>query len=226
MRINVSGAIVPNDDAWIYDWLGMDCCSPGKVAESLTQAAGQDVDVYINSGGGNIFAGSEIYEALRQYTGKLRLHIVGLAGSAASVIACAGWCDMAPTAMMMVHNVSVDGVGGDYHEMDRAGEMLRKANGAIAAAYIAKTGMAEADALALMDKETWMTAQDALDKKLVDAIAAPAKAAVKMAAAADACLLPEKTMERIRNTVKPPAAQKLAARVKILELKGVPKNET
>ena len=219
MKINIMGAIVPNDDAWVYAYLDMQCCSPALVADALAEAAGQNVDVYINSGGGDIFAGSEIYAALRAYTGQLRLHVVGLAGSAASVIACAGWCDMSPTAMMMVHNVSA-GASGDYHDMERCAETLKKANAAMAAAYVAKTGMSEADALAMMDKETWMTAQDALDKKLVDAIAEPAPTALSMTAAAEGCLLSAETVERIRNTVKSPAARKLAAEIEILKLKG------
>ena len=141
------------------------------------------------------------------------------AGSAASVIACAGWCDMSPTAMMMVHNVSA-GASGDYHDMERCAETLKKANAAMAAAYVAKTGMSEADALAMMDRETWMTAQDALDKKLVDAIAEPAPTALSMTAAAEGCLLSAETVERIRNTVKSPAARKLAAEIEIWKVKG------
>lgn len=165
MRINVYGDIVNNDDAWIYDYFSMDCSCPARVTAALQEAGGQPVDVYINSGGGDIFAGSEIYSAIRGYTGKVTLHVVGLAASAASVIACAGRCLISPTAMMMVHNVSAT-ANGDCHDMDKTAETLRKANSAIAAAYVAKTGMTEEEALAMMDHETWITAKEAVAHKL------------------------------------------------------------
>jgi ATP-dependent protease ClpP protease subunit len=96
--------------------------------------------------------------------------VVGLAASAASVIACAGKSDIAPTAQMMVHNVST-WAAGNYHDMDHASNMLKQANRAIAAAYTEKSGMSEKDALDLMDAETWITAQDAVDYGLIDKIA-------------------------------------------------------
>lgn len=218
MRINVFGDIVPNDDAWIYDWLEMDCCCPNRVTAALEDAAGQAVDVYINSGGGDIFAGSEIYSALRGYKGSVTVHVVGLAASAASVIACAGRCIMSPTAMMMVHNVS-SAASGDYHEMDKAAELLRKANNAIASAYVAKTGMAEADALAMMDKETWLTAAEAVTYKLADAVEEPAAKPTQMAASMGRALSAE-TLQHIRDTVKSPAARKAQAEINILKLRG------
>lgn len=216
MRLNIYGDIVPNDDAWIYDYLEMDCTCPSRVAAALEDAKGQPVDVYINSGGGDIFAGSEIYSAIRSYTGQTTLHVVGLAASAASVIACAGRCFISPTAMMMVHNVSGT-FGGDCHDMDKAAEVLRQANSAIAAAYVAKTGMTEEKALAMMDHETWITAKQAVDRKLVDGIEEEAKQPTQMVAAIGMALS-AKTKQRIRDTVKSPAAQKAQAEIDILKL--------
>lgn len=218
MRLNIYGDIVPNNDAWIYDYLEMDCTCPSRVVAALEDAKGQPVDVYINSGGGDIFAGSEIYSAIRSYTGKTTLHVVGLAASAASVIACAGQCLISPTAMMMVHNVSGT-FGGDCHDMDKAAELLRKANSAISAAYVAKTGMTEEEALAMMDHETWITAKQAVEHKLADAIEEPAKQPTQMAASMGMALSDE-IKQRIRNTVKSPAARKAQAEVNILKLRG------
>lgn len=218
MRLNIYGDIVPNNDAWIYDYLEMDCTCPSRVVAALEDAKGQPVDVYINSGGGDIFAGSEIYSAIRSYTGKTTLHVVGLAASAASVIACAGQCLISPTAMMMVHNVTGT-FGGDCHDMDKAAELLRKANSAISAAYVAKTGMTEEEALAMMDHETWITAKQAVEHKLADAIEEPAKQPTQMAASMGMALSDE-IKQRIRNTVKSPAARKAQAEVNILKLRG------
>ncbi|WP_102342286.1 head maturation protease, ClpP-related [Galactobacillus timonensis] len=171
--INVRGVIVSDDDAWIYDYMGMTQTHPSAVSDAIASAdANEPLDVYINSPGGEINAGSEIYSALKRAGDRVHIHITGEAASAASVIAMAGWCDMEPTARMMVHNVSTT-ASGDYRDMDAASEALKTANRAIAAAYVAKTGMTEKDALSLMDHETWLTAQDALDYGLIDAISAP-----------------------------------------------------
>lgn len=170
MKIDIKGAIVSNDDAWIYDLFGETYTSPKNVSAALEEANGDDVDIEINSGGGDVFAGSEIYAAIRSYPGTVNIHVVGLAASAASVIACAGKSDIAPTAQMMVHNVSTQ-AAGNYHDMDYASSMLKQANRAIAAAYVEKSGMSEKDALDLMDAETWITAQDAVDYGLIDKIA-------------------------------------------------------
>ena len=193
MRIDVKGTIVPTDDAWIYDWFGESYTSPATVAKAIADANGEDLDIDINSGGGDVFAGSEIYSALRAYKGNVNIHVVGLAASAASVIACAGHSDIAPTAQVMVHNVSTY-AAGNYHDMDKASDMLQQANRAIAAAYVAKSGMTEQEALDLMDAESWLTAQDAVDRGLIDEIAGSqnsnAGEPVRMAASVSGMLPP------------------------------------
>lgn len=193
MKIDVKGAIVDNSDGWIYDWFGEDYTSPAKVAAAIEEAKGEDLDIEINSGGGSVFAGSEIYSALRAYKGNVNIHVVGLAASAASVIACAGHSDIAPTAQIMVHNVSTY-TAGNYHDVDQASTMLQQANRAIAAAYVEKSGMSEKDALDLMDAETWLTAQDAVEYGLIDEIAGTknsnAGEPVRMAASVSGMLPP------------------------------------
>lgn len=76
MKIDIKGAIVPNDDAWIYDWFGETYTSPKNVSAALEEANGEDVDIEINSGGGDVFAGSEIYAAIRAYPGTVNIHVV------------------------------------------------------------------------------------------------------------------------------------------------------
>lgn len=170
MKIDVKGVIVPNDEAWIYKWFGEDHTSPSMVASKLQEADGEDVDIDINSLGGDVWSGSEIYSAIREYKGNITIHVVGIAASAASMIACAGKSDIAPTGQMMVHNTATR-AAGDYHEMDKSSERLRKANKAVAAAYITKSGMSEKEALDMMDVETWLTAEEAVEYGLIDAIA-------------------------------------------------------
>ncbi|WP_277669094.1 head maturation protease, ClpP-related [Caproiciproducens galactitolivorans] len=171
MAIEIKGYIVPDDDKFIYDYFGISATSPKDVTEAIEKADGQPLDVEISTCyGGDIFAGSGIYSALRGYKGGVHIHITGLAASAASVIAMAGPSDMSPTAMLMVHRVSTM-AEGNLHAMDATSDMLQNADKAIAAAYVAKSGMDEKDALKMMDKETWITAAQAVELKLVDKVA-------------------------------------------------------
>ncbi len=201
MRIDVKGTIISNNEKWIYDLFEMDSTCPKDVQNAIDKANGEPLEVFINSGGGDIFAGSEIYSALRSYKGVVNIHVVGFAGSAASVIACAGKSDATPTAMVMVHNVS-GGANGDYHSMDHSSEVLQTANKSIAAAYVTKTGMSEKDALAMMDKETWLTAQQAVEKGLIDKIAESQN--LKLVAAYQSLVIPQSVIEKVRNSVKEP----------------------
>ena len=169
MKIDIKGTIVPTAHADVYDFFGIPNVSPGKVIDALDKAGGEDVDIDISSGGGDVFAGSEIYSAIRAYRGAVNIHIVGIAASAASMIACAAKSDIAPTAQMMVHNVSTV-ADGDCNDMDQYAVMLRQANRAIAAAYVSKSHRPEQEWLDLMDVETWLTAQDAVDRGLIDSI--------------------------------------------------------
>lgn len=200
--------------------MGYDGTCPRDVQAVVDKAAGEPLEAYINSGGGDIFAGSEIYEALRSYQGGVNIHIVGVAASAASVIACAGNSDIAPTAMVMVHNVA-SSARGDYHQMDHSSTILQTANRAIAAAYMTKTGKAESEVLALMDRETWMTAQEAVEAGLVDAVS---KGYNRLVASGPGTL-PVAVIDKIRNSIKNPfqnelPRQKVQAAINLLKLKG------
>lgn len=170
MKINVKGPIVPSSNGWIYKWLGIEATSPADVNNILNSLDGEDVEVEINSGGGSVFAGSEIYTALKSYKGNVTVKIVGIAASAASVIAMAGnKIMMSPTAQIMIHNSSAS-TQGDYRDMDHASGMLKNVNKTIANAYRIKTKLKEEELLSLMDNETWMTSQQAKEMNFIDEI--------------------------------------------------------
>jgi len=201
-RIDIRGRIIPNDYKWFYDFFEMDSTCPRDAAEVLNRMApGDEVDVYINSPGGVIDVGSEIYTLLRQKaeTNNVTIYITGEACSAASVIACASYCIMAPTALMMVHCVS-SGVEGNHNAMEHMAEVLRTADSALCTAYTAKTGMTEAEALDMMEHETWLTAEQAKERGLVDEILFEAKPeALPMVASCGLFELPTaEQMERVR----------------------------
>ena len=171
MNININGVIIPNDDKWIYEWFEIQSVCPQDVERQLEAAAdGEQVDVFINSPGGSVYDGSQIYTALRGYTrGDVKIHITGIAASAASVIACAAWCEISPTAQMMIHCASCGG-GGNRAEHLKIADLLDVTDRGIAYAYRLKTGRGEAEILEKMSAETYFSAEDALEFGIVDAI--------------------------------------------------------
>ena len=200
-KINIRGSIIPNDYKWFYDWFEEDSTCPRDVQKVLDLIApGDEIDVYINSPGGVIDVGSEIYTLLRQAseTCTVRNYITGEACSAASVIACSSHCTMAPTALMMVHCVS-SGVRGNHNDMEHMAEVLRTADRALCTAYMAKAGMTEQEALDMMEHETWLTAVRAKEKGLVDEVMFEEVESLPMTASAGLFRLPTADqMERVR----------------------------
>lgn len=169
-KINIRGVMIPNSYKWYYDFFGEDSTCPNDVQKILDSfQPGDEVDVYINSPGGVIDVGSEIYTLLKSQKESVHIYITGEACSAASIVAMSGYCEMSPTALMMVHCVS-GGVRGNHKIMEHMGEVLRTADKALCTAYMDKAGMSEEDALKMMEQETWLTAQQAKDRGLIDKI--------------------------------------------------------
>ncbi|MFJ6211664.1 head maturation protease, ClpP-related [Lysinibacillus sp. NPDC092081] len=173
MNIHIRGPIISDSEQQIYDYFNIPATSPGvinKQLESAKKTRSTKVNVLINSGGGSVFSASEIYTALKSFSGEVIVQIVGVAASAASVIAMAGThVEMSPTAQLMIHNASVS-VHGDYREMDHTSGFLQNINKSIMNAYTAKTGLGETKLKAMMDKETWMNAQKAKELGFIDTI--------------------------------------------------------
>lgn len=168
-KLAIKGEIISNDDQDMYDWYGFDATSPRKVSSELMAANGDDVEIEINSYGGDVVSASEISTAIRAYSGNKQINVVGLAASAASVIAMSAKSAIAPTALLMIHNASTI-AAGDYRDMQHAVELLKTVNKAIAKAYMEKTGLPEKELFAIMDKTTWMSAEDAVKNKFIDSI--------------------------------------------------------
>lgn len=168
MKLEIKGPIISSNSQWIYDYFGMEATSPKKVSDFLKNTTG-DIEVDINSGGGSVFAGADIYTALKAHKGKVKINVV-FAASAASVIAMAGDETLiSPTGQMMIHNSSAS-AEGDYRDLAHTSEVLKGINSSIANAYRIKTKRSESELLAMMDKETWLTPQQALEMGFVDGI--------------------------------------------------------
>ncbi|WP_242866273.1 head maturation protease, ClpP-related [Hungatella hathewayi] len=226
----MKGQIIESGNEWVYDWLGLESTSPKKIIKALQEAGGEDVEIYINSPGGSIFAGSEIYTELRNYSGKKIIKITGIAASAASVIAQAGECEISPTGMFMIHNVKTS-ASGDYRDMDNTGDALRAANQSIMNAYIDKTGMDAEILQDLMDRETYLSAQQAVDHGFVDKIMFSDNAIPMQNAFGG---IPPETIAKLRNMIKDPGQKtpdflihkaQAELRLKLLNLKGDRGNE-
>lgn len=197
--IPIKGTIVSNDDAWLYDWLDWECTAPKNVVLPET---GEDIEVHINSGGGDVYAGSEIYTALRAYSGKVVVKIVGIAASAASVIAMAGdVVEISPTAQIMIHNVS-SRVEGDHNTLLHEAGVLEGFNKSIANAYVDKTGKAMDDLLDLMNKTTWFDAESAVNQGFADRIMFAGEIAPTFAAS-ETPMIPHDFIDKTKSAMTP-----------------------
>lgn len=223
-RIDIRGVIVPDSHVWIYEWFGMDATSPKSVRQVLLEANGTDVEVVINSNGGDVMAGTEIYTILREYSGRVMIKIQSFAASAAAVIAMAGESEMSPVAQLMIHNVS-SSAEGDNRDMEHMAEVLTNANKALASAFVEKTGKSEAEILELMAKETWFTAQQAVQEGFVDRVMFAESQVVtknvQLAASHSNGLLPSSVIEyAMKYFNKHPAQAKAQAEYDFLIMEG------
>ena len=132
--------------------------------------------MWINSPGGDCVAAAQIYNMLSNYKGKVTVKIDGIAASAASVIAMAGDTVLvSPVSMFMIHNPATM-AWGDHAEMQKAMDMLSEVKESIINAYVLKTGLSRPKLSHLMDAETWMDANKAVELGFADDIMARAKA--------------------------------------------------
>lgn len=141
-------------------------------ADDLKSFGGSDVTVRINSGGGDVFAATAISNVIKNYSGKVKCSIEGLAASAATIITSA--CDnvtIKNNALFMVHNPAVGMVGYfDEVEITKIQKSLSAVKNSIITTYQTKTGKSAEEISELMSAETWFTAEEALENNFVDEI--------------------------------------------------------
>lgn len=152
------------EESWFDDDV-----TPQIFKDELNAGSG-DITVWINSPGGDCVAAAQIYNMLTQYKGNVTVKIDGIAASAASVIAMAGnMVLMSPVSMMMIHNPATVAFG-DHAEMQKAIDMLAEVKESIINAYVIKTGLSRSKLSRLMDAETWMDANKAVELGFADDI--------------------------------------------------------
>lgn len=170
VTIQMNGEVIPSDYADVYDYLGYENINPKTVKQALSDADGSDVELEINSPGGYVDAGSEIYTALKEYQGQVTAKITGQACSAASWIALAAdRVEMSPTAQMMIHRASTISIGNSD---DLASDLnaLNSLDKSFVDLYSQRTGLDAQEVYRLMCNTTWMNAKEAVDKGFADEI--------------------------------------------------------
>lgn len=159
----------------IYDVIGNswweETVTAKQFAKDLKELGNsRKLNVRINSPGGSVFDGTAIYNALAKHKGEVTVNIDGIALSMASVIAMAGdTVRMANNALMMVHNPQ-GAAYGEAKDLRAYADVMDKAKGNLVTAYTKKSGRDADTIAALMDAETWMTAEEALAEGLIDEI--------------------------------------------------------
>lgn len=152
------------EESWFDDDV-----TPQLFKDELNSGSG-NITVWINSPGGDCVAAAQIYNMLMDYKGDVTVKIDGIAASAASVIAMAGTKVLvSPVSMLMIHN-PMTAAFGNSEEMQKAIEMLSSVKDSIINAYEIKTGLSRAKLSRLMDAETWMDANKAVELSFADEI--------------------------------------------------------
>ena len=210
MDINIRGERVDNDSADVLRWYGwVDIACPMDVSQALADAGGEEVTLLVNSPGGDMTVGTEIYSLLRRYPGRTVALVQGFAASAATLLIQGATVRQAePGALICIHNPSLV-AEGDYRELQGASDSARNAREAILDIYAQRSG-AERSALgSLMNRDIWISAGQAAEEYgLIDEVLAwdgPADEPLAFMAAAAAPL------PRITNKMRADYAAHVAA---------------
>lgn len=153
-----------SDESWWGDEI-----TPAMFRNELSKISG-DLTVWLNSPGGDVISASQIYTMLKNHKGKVTVKIDGIAASAASVVAMSGDETLiSPTGYLMIHNPMTFATG-NKEDMEKAIVLLDEIKEGIINAYVRKTGLSRNKISKLMDDETWLNAEKALQLGFVDGI--------------------------------------------------------
>ena len=204
-------------EIWLYEQIGASFWGDGITSKSFQKeltALGKvtNIDLRINSPGGDVFDGFAIYNMLAQHPAAVDVYVDGVAASIASIIAMAGDnIKMAKNSLMMIHNPQGVAVG-DANEMDRVKALLHQVKGNLTKTYEDRTKNKAADINAWMDDETWFTAEAAVEHGFADTVIS--------AQAVNACFdlspfrnIPQAVKQRLQNGVPTPELDMRRARI-------------
>lgn len=168
----LAGTVVDSEGALFMEALEQDYISAKNVGKILAEADGEEVTFNLNSGGGSVNAGSEIYTMLSSYSGRIVVNITSLSASIASVFMLgADEVNISHQAQIMIHQPHFRNEETvDKLSLERSLNMLDSTEKSIAKVYMKKTGLSEDEILDMMFKETWLTSDQALELGFVDNI--------------------------------------------------------
>ena len=174
MRVRIGGRIMSDDYASVYRRYGyQNVCCPADIRAALSQPEDEEGLIFeLNSGGGSVYDGYEMYTVLKNSARKSTVEIQSIAASAASVFAMAADTVLiSPVASIMIHRAS-KGTSGNEEDMTRSAQMLRTVDQGILNAYEAKCGgkISREELETLMKNETFMTAGEAVERGFADGI--------------------------------------------------------
>lgn len=209
--LSINGTIA--EDSWFDDDV-----TPKLFKEELFSDDG-DVVIWLNSPGGDCIAASQIYSMLMDYPFNITVKIDGIAASAASVIAMAGTkVLLAPTALMMIHNPMTVAFG-NHEDMKKAIDMLNQVKESIINAYELKTNQPRSKLSKLMDSETWMNANKAIELGFADGLLEDSKKTrVEDSYSYSGKNIESKLINKITNKYKKTSQEKVETGVSINEL--------
>jgi len=183
----------------IYDEIGLWGVTAMQFIADLKAIDAQQIRLFINSPGGSVFDALAMYNALRQHPAEIEVVVMGVAASAASIVAMAGNKIVMPeNAFMMIHN-PLNMAYGNADELREMADVLDKIAASLIATYAARTGLPDEEIKTLLDAETWLSAAEAVEKGFADEL----QPALKVAACYDAARLPDNVQAAI---IEPPAA--------------------
>lgn len=167
-RIKMKGPLIPNNSQEAYDYFGLEAVSAKSITDAFPEDNG-DIVLEVNSNGGLVTVGSEIYTALKSYSGNVTVEVTGMAASAASVaIMGADTVKMSPTAQIMIHKALLTRASGNSDDLEKAVNALKSSDQSIINAYVSKTGLSEDEIFEMMKNETFMSANEAIEKGFAD----------------------------------------------------------
>ncbi|WP_288413832.1 head maturation protease, ClpP-related [uncultured Novosphingobium sp.] len=209
----------------MFDIVGEDYWSGGgvtakKVSAQLRAIGDRPVEVQINSPGGDMFEGIAVYNVLREHPQEVTVKVMGMAASAASVIAMAGdRIEIGAASFLMIHNCWVLAIG-NRHDMAETAEWLAPFDQAMAEVYAARSGRSAADCAKWMDAETYMSGSIAVDRGFADALL-PADQ-VKIDESAKSHDEAANKLRAMELTLVASGMSRTQARARINEIKGTP----
>lgn len=172
MDLEIKDYIVSTDDKLLYDFCGFSATCPQDIKDALeAKPVDETLDLKINSYGGDVEAGKEIYAIIRARK-DVTVEVRSVAASAASLIAMGAPSSISPAGIVMIHNVS-EMASGNKNDLRKEADTLAKYDESLAAAYSEKTGLAKDEILKMMNKTTWLTADEAVEKGFIDKISEP-----------------------------------------------------